>query len=75
LLKIAKLAIQRGTGARGLKSILEETLIDAMYELPGKKLLAKIIVTESSINEKNNFLIYDKDNTKIKYNDLLSKSA
>jgi ATP-dependent Clp protease ATP-binding subunit ClpX len=75
LQKIAKLAIQRGTGARGLKSILEETLIDAMYELPGKKLLAKIIVTESSINEKNNFLIYDKDNTKIKYNDLLSKSA
>ena len=75
LLKIAKLAIQRGTGARGLKSILEETLIDAMYELPGNKLLAKIIVTENSIDEKNNFLIYDKDNTKIKYNDLLSKSA
>ncbi len=75
LLKIAKLAIERGTGARGLKSILEETLVDAMYELPGKKILSKIIVTENSINEKNNFLIYDKNNLEIKYNDILSKSA
>ena len=75
LKKIAKLAIERGTGARGLKSILEETLVDAMFELPGKKLLSKIIVTENSINEKNNFLIYDKDNLEVKYNDILSKSA
>ena len=73
--KIAKLAIERSTGARGLKSILEETLVDAMYELPGKKILSKIIVTENSINEKNNFLIYDKNNSEIKYNDILSKSA
>ena len=50
--KIAKLAIERGTGARGLKSILEETLIDAMYELPGKNTLSKIHVTEQSINNK-----------------------
>ena len=75
LLKIANLAIERGTGARGLKSILEETLVDAMYELPGKKILSKIIVTENSINEKNSFLIYDKNNLEIKYNDILSKSA
>ena len=75
LLKIAALAIERGTGARGLKSILEETLVDAMYELPGKKILSKIIVTENSINEKNSFLIYDKNNLEIKYNDILSKSA
>ncbi len=75
LLKIANLAIERGTGARGLKSILEETLVDAMYELPGKKILSKIIVTENSINEKNSFLIYDKNNLEINYNDILSKSA
>ena len=75
LIKIAALAIERGTGARGLKSILEETLVDAMYELPGKKILSKIIVTENSINEKNYFLIYDKDNLEVKYNDILSKSA
>ena len=75
LIKIAALAIERGTGARGLKSILEETLVDAMYELPGKKILSKIIVTENSINEKNSFLIYDKNNLEIKYNDILSKSA
>ena len=39
------------------------------------KILSKIIVTENSINEKNSFLIYDKNNLEIKYNDILSKSA
>ena len=73
--KIAKLAIERGTGARGLKSILEETLIDAMYELPGKNTLSKIHVTEQSIDNKNKFIIYDKNNTQINYDDLLSESA
>ncbi len=73
--KIAKLAIERGTGARGLKSILEETLIDIMYELPGKNTLSKIHVTEQSIDNKNKFIIYDKNNTQINYDDLLSESA
>ena len=73
--KISKLAIERGTGARGLKSILEEILIDAMYELPGKNTLSKIQVTEQSINNKNKFIIYDKNNTEINYDDLLSESA
>ena len=73
--KISKLAIERGIGARGLKSILEETLIDAMYELPGKNTLSKIHVTEQSINNKNKFIIYDKNNTEINYDDLLSESA
>tara|TARA_B100000029_G_scaffold189996_2_gene187872 strand:- start:48455 stop:49615 length:1161 start_codon:yes stop_codon:yes gene_type:complete len=73
--KIAQLAIERGTGARGLKSILEETLIDAMYELPGKNTLSKIHVTEQSIDNKNKFIIYDKNNTQINYDDLLSESA
>ena len=75
LQKIAKLAIERGTGARGLKSILEETLIDIMYELPGKNTLSKIHVTEQSIDNKNKFIIYDKNNTQINYDDLLSESA
>ena len=75
LQKIAKLAIERGTGARGLKSILEETLIDVMYELPGKNTLSKIHVTEQSIDNKNKFIIYDKNNTQINYDDLLSESA
>ncbi len=73
--KIAQLAIERETGARGLKSILEETLIDAMYELPGKNTLSKIHVTEQSIDNKNKFIIYDKNNTQINYDDLLSESA
>ena len=56
-------------------SILEETLIDVMYELPGKNTLSKIHVTEQSIDNKNKFIIYDKNNTQIDYDDLLSESA
>ena len=58
-----------------MKSILEETLIDAMYELPGKNNFSRIHVTEQSINNKNKFIIYDKNNTEINYDDLLSESA
>jgi len=50
--KIAKIAIKRKTGARGLKSVLEDSLMDAMYSLPGTK-TKKHIVHESDIKEKH----------------------
>lgn len=48
---IAKLAIKRNTGARGLRSILEESLMDLMYEAPSKPEIKKIIVDEDTILE------------------------
>jgi ATP-dependent Clp protease ATP-binding subunit ClpX len=50
---IAKKALERKTGARGLRSILEELLLEWMYEIPSKKpVVKKIIITESCVLEK-----------------------
>jgi len=47
---VARKAIERKTGARGLRSILESVLIDTMYELPGMENVSKVVVDESMIN-------------------------
>jgi ATP-dependent Clp protease ATP-binding subunit ClpX len=48
---IAKKALARKTGARGLRSILEQSLIDTMYELPNASNVEKVVVDESTIDE------------------------
>jgi ATP-dependent Clp protease ATP-binding subunit ClpX len=59
LLAIAKKALARKTGARGLRSILEHALIDTMYELPNASNVAKVVVEDSTINEgKPPLLVY-----------------
>lgn len=56
---IAKKALARKTGARGLRSILEHALIDTMYELPNVANVAKVVVEESTIDEnKPPLLVY-----------------
>ena len=42
---VADLAMKRGTGARGLRAIMEETLLGVMYEIPSKPEVAKVIIT------------------------------
>jgi ATP-dependent Clp protease ATP-binding subunit ClpX len=49
---IADLALTRGTGARGLRALLEETLLDVMYEVPGRTDVAKVVVTAESVKNK-----------------------
>ncbi len=49
---IADLALARGTGARGLRAILEETLLDVMYEIPGRTDVAKIVIDEDCVGKK-----------------------
>ena len=46
---IARRALERKTGARGLRSIVEATLIDTMYDLPGSTDIAKVVVEEAAI--------------------------
>ena len=46
---IAKLTVERKTGARGLRSIFEASLIDTMYTVPGNKDIAEVIVSEACI--------------------------
>ena len=49
LAAIARKALKRKTGARGLRSILEQNLLDMMYELPSMQNVQKIVVDESAI--------------------------
>ncbi|WP_374398960.1 ATP-dependent Clp protease ATP-binding subunit ClpX [Niveibacterium sp.] len=46
---IARKALKRKTGARGLRSIIEATLLDIMYELPGMENVSKVVVDDSTI--------------------------
>ena len=48
---IAKLAIERKTGARGLRAIMEEILMEWMYELPDKKDVTEIIIDEKVVTD------------------------
>jgi ATP-dependent Clp protease ATP-binding subunit ClpX len=52
LTAIAKKAIARGTGARGLRAILEELLLDTMFELPGREDVVEVRVTEACVVNK-----------------------
>jgi ATP-dependent Clp protease ATP-binding subunit ClpX len=59
LLAIAKKALARKTGARGLRSILEHTLLDTMYELPSMSNVAKAVIDEGVVNgESQPIMIY-----------------
>ena len=56
---IAKKAMNRKTGARGLRSILEGVLLETMYELPSVNDVSKVVIDESVINgESQPLLIY-----------------
>lgn len=52
LKSIAKLAVERKTGARGLRSIVEGVLLDTMFGLPDEKDVSEVIITEKVITEK-----------------------
>ena len=51
LTAIARKALARKTGARGLRSIMEQSLIDLMYELPALEGVAKVVLDEHNIDE------------------------
>ena len=46
---IAKRAIKRKTGARGLRSILEDILLDTMFDLPGMDSVSEVVVNEDAV--------------------------
>ena len=49
---IAKLAMNRKTGARGLRSILEDTLLEVMYEIPSRDDIKKIVINKETVIDK-----------------------
>ncbi|MDB2566247.1 ATP-dependent Clp protease ATP-binding subunit ClpX [Porticoccaceae bacterium] len=65
LAAIAEKAIERKTGARGLRSILETTLLDTMYKIPSEQDVIKVVVDASVINGENEpMLVYEKPEQK-----------
>ena len=48
---VAKKAIERSTGARGLRAIMEETMTDIMFELPSNKDICKVVIDDNCINK------------------------
>ncbi len=52
LLAIAEEAIKRSSGARGLRAILEEVLLDVMYDLPGRDDVGQVVIDEDTVLEK-----------------------
>ncbi|WP_442682222.1 ATP-dependent Clp protease ATP-binding subunit ClpX [Stenotrophomonas sp. JC08] len=60
LAAIAKKAIKRKTGARGLRTIVESVLLDTMYDLPSEENVSKVVVDESVIeNRSAPYVIYE----------------
>src|SRR6187431_236025 len=62
---IARKALARKTGARGLRSILEQTLLDVMYDLPSLTNLSRVIVDESTITHDGKPLLMFADPPKV----------
>ena len=58
---ISRKAISRNTGARGLRTIVEDLLIDVMYNIPSDKNIDKVVVTERSVDDKKIDIFYKKD--------------
>jgi len=47
--EIARQALERNTGARGLRAILEEIMMDIMFELPSRNDVARCVITKASV--------------------------
>ncbi|HEM4414131.1 TPA: ATP-dependent Clp protease ATP-binding subunit ClpX [Streptococcus suis] len=57
LLAIAEKTIERKTGARGLRSIIEETMLDVMFEVPGQDNVKRVRVTKAAVDGKEKPLL------------------
>ncbi len=64
LMAVAKKAITKGTGARALRSILEEIMIDIMYKLPSKENVSKCVITKEVIDKKDQPVYIQESTTK-----------
>ena len=64
---IAERALKRETGARGLRSILENILVDTMFELPKLNNIEEVVINKEVISEnKDPLLVYSKSKDKVK---------
>lgn len=62
---VAKKALERKTGARGLRSILENVLLDVMYDLPGQENVSKVVIDENAITDNAKPLLIFQESKKV----------
>lgn len=62
---IGKKAIERDTGARGLRSIIESIMMDIMFEVPSRPDIKKVVITEETVETQMNPIFYDEDGQKV----------
>lgn len=62
---IAQKALDRKTGARGLRSIIEEAMLEIMFEIPSREDVSKVMITESVINDDIEPDLFDLEGEKI----------
>lgn len=65
----ADIAMKRGTGARGLRGIIEKRLLDVMYEAPGRKDIGRVVIDADVINGVSRPKIFTDDNTRMEWRD------
>ncbi len=66
LSEIAEKAMKRGTGARGLRAIIEEIMGDIMYEIPSDSSIVKAVITKEAVEDSKNVLIEREENKNVK---------
>ena len=65
LTAVAQKAMERRTGARGLRSIMEGVLLDSMYKIPSEEHVSKVVIDETVINDDSEpLLIYETNEKK-----------
>jgi len=72
LFAVASKAISLNTGARGLRAILEDTLLDLMFDIPSDDTIEKVIVTKASIEKTEKPLVIYKKKESVEANELLA---
>jgi ATP-dependent Clp protease ATP-binding subunit ClpX len=65
---ISELAIERKTGARGLRSIIEERMVDIMFNVPSNEEIRKVKITRATIEEEAEPLLFDENGEEIQLN-------
>ena len=75
LWQISDKALERETGARGLRSIIEHALLDVMFELPSRKDVNKCVITKETIERHQRPTLVTEGGRNVEPDDLIEESA
>ena len=64
--RIAAMAYERKTGARGLRSIMEKTMMDVMYQIPSDDSISECVITDASVEGTSQPLLVHKEQKRLK---------